>query len=105
MLKKGDFVVLGVTAAAILLSAAVWFFPRNTGKTVTVRAENKVVYSAPLGKDATVKLDGNTIVVKNGKAYVSWANCRNQICVHHAPICRAGDTILCLPHRVSVTVE
>ncbi len=105
MLKKGDFAVFAVVAAAILLSFGIWFLPTAAGRTVTVREQNKVVYSAPLAKNATVKLNGNTVVVKGGKAYVEWANCRNQICVHHAPISRAGDTVLCLPHQVSVTVE
>ncbi|MCQ2448920.1 MAG: NusG domain II-containing protein [Clostridia bacterium] len=105
MLKKGDYIVFATVAAVILLSTLVWFLPKKSGRTVTVREHNKVVYSAPLAVNHTVKLEGNTVVIRNGKAYVKWANCRNQICVHHVPIDEAGDTILCLPHEVSVTVE
>ena len=105
MLKKGDFIVLAAVAAAILLSTCVWLLPKKSGRTVTVREHNKVVYSAPLAVNHTVKLGGNTIVIHGGRAYVKWANCRNQICVHHAPIDGTGESILCLPHEVSVTVE
>jgi hypothetical protein len=32
------------------------------------------------------------------------ADCRDQICVHHIPISGSGESIICLPHKLVVTV-
>ena len=33
------------------------------------------------------------------------ADCPDKICVHMRPIRYAGESILCLPHRLAVTVR
>lgn len=32
------------------------------------------------------------------------SNCRDLICVHHAPISRTGENIICLPHRIVIEI-
>lgn len=103
-IKSGDrivilFVLLAAVAAGILL-----LLPKNPGKTVTVKQNNRTVFCLALSDDQTVSLPGNEIVIKNGKVFVRSADCKNQICVHHAPISQVGETILCLPNRVSITI-
>lgn len=104
MLKKGDFVVIACVAAAILLSCAVFFIPRGTGDTVVIKKDNEVLYSLPLSEDRTLELGGNTVEIKNGKVRMIWADCENQLCVSQGEISGAGETIICLPHKVSVAV-
>ncbi|EHN58149.1 NusG domain II-containing protein [Oenococcus kitaharae] len=67
-----------------------------------------------------IRLTGHRGVTKyrftNGKAYdvivatgnevrVIEANCPDQICVHHAPIDQAGQSIVCLPHKLIIEVK
>jgi hypothetical protein len=47
----------------------------------------------------------NRIVIKDGKASVSEANCPDGICVSHRAIGRTGETIVCLPHGLVVRIE
>lgn len=47
----------------------------------------------------------NTLVIRDGKAQVTAASCPDGICVDHHPIDKAGETIVCLPHRLVIKVE
>lgn len=47
----------------------------------------------------------NTIEIRGSSVLVTAASCANQVCVHHAPITRAGESIVCLPNRLSVRIE
>ena len=33
------------------------------------------------------------------------ANCPDEICVHHKPISKNGETIVCLPNKVVVVIK
>ena len=47
----------------------------------------------------------NIFAIEGGTIRVKEADCRGQDCVHFAPINKAGQTIVCLPHHLSVTIE
>ena len=55
---------------------------------------------------AQEKFDGHRAImyIKDGKAYVETATCPDGICAGHSPIHREGESIVCLPHRVVITV-
>ena len=46
----------------------------------------------------------NRLVICDGKAYMETATCPDGICVAHRPIFRNGESIVCLPNRVVITV-
>ena len=43
-------------------------------------------------------------VIKDGKAWVKEADCPDKICAKHRPISRSGESIICLPHKLVITV-
>ena len=100
--------ILVLAAAA---GAAVCFLkPGGTQVLVTVNGEEYGTY--PLHTDATVVIspaDGswhNTLVIGQGRAWVSESDCDNQICVHTPAL--TEDTvglIVCLPHGVVVELK
>ena len=100
--------ILVLAAAA---GAAVCFLkPGGTQVLVTVNGEEYGTY--PLHTDATVVIspaDGswhNTLVIGQGRAWVSESDCDNQICVHTPAL--TEDTvglIVCLPHGVVVELR
>lgn len=105
MLKKADMILLGsVVFAALILWGALFLFGSH-GTAVTVKEKNEIVYEGSLGTDKTVFLTGNTVVIENGRVFVRDATCPNQICVHHRPVSKKGETILCLPHEVAVIIN
>ena len=46
-----------------------------------------------------------SVAAENGALRVSESDCPNQDCVHSGAISRAGQSIVCLPARVVITLE
>ena len=66
----------------------------------------------PLHTDLTLSIrtgesgeEENLLVIRDGQAYVESATCPDGICAAHKPISREGESIVCLPHRVVITVR
>lgn len=108
-MKKNDFILIIVI---VLLGASIYAGMRlfsRSGDTVTVTADNNVLYTLPLDEDTTVRIpfgnnEYNELVIKNGTAYISDASCPDRICVKHTAIKNDGETIVCLPHKLVVRV-
>jgi hypothetical protein len=49
--------------------------------------------------------ESNTISVQNGKIAVTDADCRDKICVNTGYISTGAAPIVCLPHKLSITIE
>ena len=100
---------------AILLIAGIGilylFVFRESGNTVVVKVDGKIYGRYLLSENATIDvrsgedgMESNVIVIENGKVYVKSATCPDGICVGHRPIFRNGESIICLPNRVVITV-
>ena len=65
------------------------------------------LYFASTGRAAIVEDGGhtNTVQIKDGKVFMKKADCPDKICVHHKGIRSNGETIICLPHKVIVTIQ
>lgn len=46
----------------------------------------------------------NLFSAADGIIAMEEADCKDQICVHHKPISSAGESIICLPHRLVVEI-
>ncbi len=108
-MKKGDFVLLAVTLCLLALVIFIVFFKPNAGF-ATVYEDGTVIASFPLNTDITEKImtkDGhyNILKISGGEVSVLEADCKNQICVNTRPVKRIGDSIICLPHKISIVLE
>ena len=96
--------------ASLLAVAAVLIFvtnlSRDTGEYVSVSVNGAEVARYSLSVDGTYDiLDGaNVLVIENGHAYVSHADCPDKLCVRRGKISLVGESIVCLPNRVSISV-
>ena len=109
-IKKGDiFISLGLLIISFALAMYFQSFnSKEEGQYIRIEHNSKLVGEYPLDVDKEIVLDGdgqyNKVVIKDGKAYMKEANCRDQICVHMREIHADGETIICLPNRVYVEV-
>ena len=57
-------------------------------------------------QNGTYPLNGgtNTLVIENGAAWLSHANCPDELCVKQGKISHNGQVITCLPNKLTVTV-
>ena len=107
--RRNDLILIAVLLAVAALGLMYLFLLRKSGDTVrvTVNGELYGVYSLaePLTEDILTGEDRlNRLVIRDGKAYVERATCPDGICAAHHPIFRDGESIICLPHGVVVTV-
>lgn len=92
----------GILALVLLLGA-------KSGATVEVRMAGKTVASYSLQKNQTIELEGeggsNTLVIEGGKAWITEADCPDGLCLGMGKISSAGQSIVCLPHKLVVEVK
>lgn len=79
---------------------------RKEGSEVRVMVEGKEIGVYSLSRDGEFSLNGgtNTLIIKDGKAYMVDADCPDKLCVRQGKIHRNGETITCLPNKLTVTV-
>ncbi len=106
---KNDMILI---AALLILGgglALLLYVTKQDGGTVRVQVDGCAELELPLGEDARILLgEGdhtNTLVIENGAARIVEASCPDQICVNHGAIRYAGESIVCLPHKLVVSVE
>lgn len=82
---------------------------RQDGGYVSVQMDGQTVMELPLDEDTQVVLgEGehtNTLVIQNGMAQVAEATCPDQICVRQGAVQYEGESLVCLPHKLVITVE
>lgn len=104
MLKKKE-VIIFLSIIVLAVVAAVLLNAVNIGADrVVIAMDGETLYNVPLYKNDEIKLDHNTVSIKDGKVRVIWADCKNQICVNTAAVDSSGGQIICLPNKVTVEV-
>lgn len=96
--------------ASVLLAAIAAFILRGVlqkpGARLLITVDGEVFGTYDLEEDQTIRIgDTNICRIEGGKAVMEWADCPDQICVHHKALDRSGGTIVCLPNRVVLSVE
>ena len=107
-MKKTDWIL---ALAAILAAAGIWLFysagaEKGLTAVVTVDGEVRAELSLEENETATIETEWgyNIVHTENGQAFVTEADCRDQICVEHKKIEKTGETIVCLPHKMVVEI-
>lgn len=102
------YLAFGILIIALILFL-VFKLTQKPGSIVKVTIDNQVKHCYNINNDTQVIIkDGantNTLVIKDGKAYISEANCPDKICVAHREISKTGETIVCLPHKLVVEIK
>lgn len=74
---------------------------------VLVDGQEQGVYSLRDAREIRIETPQgyNYLIIEDGHAYVSEADCDNQVCVHTQPVSEMGGQIICLPHRVVIRLK
>ena len=109
---RNDLILIGGLLIVLVIAGLMFWLLRGDGDAVVVEVDGKPYGKYPLAVDRTVEIrtgdggkDVNVLVIKDGKAYVESANCRDGICAAHKPVSKQGESIVCLPHKVVITVK
>lgn len=108
-MKKADIILLVLLILAGGLVVLFQVTNKEQGKFIVITVDDKVYKKLSLEEDQELKVECdnnhyNIVKVHDGKASVTLADCKNQVCVKSAQISNVGESIACLPHKVIVKV-
>ena len=97
-----------LAAAGVILAAA--SFAGGDGTRIVVKANGEIFGTYELNIDREVTVEDaqghfNRIVIENGQVRMIEADCPNHDCIGMGAISRTNQSIVCLPNKVSVTIE
>ena len=108
---KNDVIFIAALLSVVILAGLGFSFLRPNGDRVTVTVNGELYGTYLLAEDTEVEIRTgennealNRLVIRDGKAYVETATCPDGICAAHKPIFRVGESIVCLPHQIVITV-
>lgn len=110
-MKRNDFLLLGTV---LLLATAIFlcyrFIPRQNGDLVVVKENGTIIKTFPIEKNTSYTIHAktggmNVLQIKDGFAFVKDADCPDKLCVHQKKISKKGETLVCLPHKIVVSIQ
>ena len=109
LIKKHRLDIIVISAILILSLSALLIYnlTKVPGATAVVEIDGVRVAEYPLEINGTYSLNGGTniLVIENGVAYLNYSSCPDHTCERKGNIKYVGQTIVCLPNRVSVTIK
>ena len=100
-----------IVIAAILLASVglllAMTLTKEEGSVVVVEIDGATVATYSLDRDGEYSLNGgtNVLVIEDGKAYLNYSNCPDHTCEKTGKIQYVGQTIVCLPNRLTITIK
>ena len=94
--------------AGLIFCALHFLSPNGSSVKIEVDSKTAAVFSLDENRTYTVKKNGkvtNVVEIKDKKVSVSAADCPDKICVNHREISKSGESIICLPNKVVISIE
>lgn len=110
-IRKNDMILAAVVlAAAGGLLLLQYFKADASAGSVAVYQGKERIASYPLTADDKIVLSGidggtNMLVICDGQAYIKEADCPDGLCIKQGSISQNGQSIICLPHQLVITIE
>ena len=109
---KNDIILgIGLLATALCLWLIMQLVMNNSGReglvvVITIDGEKYVQYPLKSGSTIEVPVDGhNKVIIDDGVVWMEEADCPDKLCMNQGKISKAGQTIICLPNKVMVTIK
>lgn len=110
VIRKADIILLCVLLLTAAGSAA-FFAVRlsDPAGQVVITLDGQPYGTYDLDSDREVEIRGddfyNLVRIEGAVVTMASSDCHNQVCVEHAPISHSGESIICLPHKLVVTIK
>ena len=119
--QKRDFillvVILLIAGAGLLINRLIFTEPAAVVEVAVIdeSSDKTILERFDLSKNVTYMIvteppagetepGENLLIIENGNVCISEANCPNRDCVHKGTIRQNGEMLVCLPHRVTVSI-
>lgn len=104
--RRIDIIVIASLLLLSLIVLLVISLAKKEGAIARVEIGGEIVGEYPLDVNKEYSLNGGTniLTIKDGAAYMTYSECPDHTCERVGKIKFVGETIVCLPNKVSVTI-
>lgn len=106
--RRNDIILIAALLAAAGTAFGIIQLSKTSGGYAVVVQDGRETATYPLNEDISVTITSptgyNTLVIKDGKADVTDADCPDKLCVNQHSISYNGETIVCLPNKLVVKI-
>lgn len=104
---KNDILLGGILlAVALLIWLIMELFVDVQPEKVVITVNGEAFGSYDINMNTRVEVfDHNTVIIENGRVWMEYASCPDGLCINQGKIKESGQTIICLPNKVMVTIE
>ena len=105
-MKRNDIILIGIILFIALVFAGIQYFkPVDESAKAEITIDGELYGTYPLAYEQTIAVsDTNQLTIKDGKAKMIHADCPDQLCVNQKAISKDGESIICLPNKVVITI-
>ncbi len=105
----GDVLAIMLVSALLLIATLyLWTGDQGIADKVVVASGGKIIAELDIHQDTVLDVDGflgvSRVEVKGGQVRFVDSPCSNRQCILRGWVRESGDTVVCLPNRVSVTI-
>ncbi len=105
--KKADIIYISALSIIIIAISVVMGFALVAPTSTVVIEENGEIFGTyNLAENQIIEVgEGNTVEIKDGKVFMIYANCPDQLCMHQPHLDNNLSSIVCLPNEVLVYLD
>lgn len=102
-----DIIVISAILLISLVLLLIVMLSKEEGEVAVVEINGTVVATYSLQQNGEYSLNGgtNVLVIEDGKAYLNYSNCPDHTCEKTGKIQYVGQSIICLPNKITITVK
>ena len=102
-----DVIFISAILLISLLVLLAVFLTKKEGAVALVEINGVTVAEYPLSENGVFPLNGgtNVLVIEDGEAYLNFSSCPDHTCENTGKIHYVGETIICLPNKLSITIK
>lgn len=111
-MKKADIYLLTGCLLVALLSFFLYkVYYHEDGGTVIITVDGTVSGRLPLNQDTTFAIPANgdkspnVITIRDGFVSMTEAYCPDKLCMRQKKINKKGETIICLPRKIVISID
>ena len=106
--RRNDIILISAVLSVAIAALVIFRFCIPSGNSVMISVDGKPTEIISLSTDSerVIKTENGTniAVVKDGKVSVVDATCPDKLCQKHRPISKVGESIVCLPNKVTLRI-
>ncbi len=109
LLTTGDKILASSLILISILSFAILKAVNRPGQIAVIKVENQQKFSKNLNRDEKFGAGGyigeTTIEIVNKAIRVVSSDCPQRLCVRQGSITRTGEIIVCVPNKLTISIE